>query len=355
MMIEEIKYKPFKVELTKPFQISTEKISERTGFYLTIRDCSGNLGLGEISPLPGFSNESLQEAENDINNLINFFSEKEFEFNFTFNLELLSGRKIVPSAIFGFEQALINLLLQQNNPVVTNFLSSIKKNLIEINSIVDISEPAETLNKVNDAINTGYRTIKLKIGRKNFDEDLTIIDSIRNNIPEEIQLRLDPNGAWDVDTAFINLQKLSGYNIQYIEDPCTHPDCMLKLNSMSPIPIALDLCVNTMEDLATHISSGKFKYIVVKPMLLGSIVKLIELIKVANSMHVNLIISSAFETVIGRSMLVLFAAMTNHHYAHGLATAGYFRNEITKDQYQIKNGSINFDNNSFPPKFEISL
>lgn len=355
MIIEEIKYKPFKVELTRPFQTSTEKISERTGFYLTIKDYLGNFGVGEISPLNGFSNESLQEAENDINHLVNFFSEKEFEFNFTFNLELLSGRKIVPSVIFGFEQALINLLLQQNNPVVTNFLSSIKKNLIEINSIVDISEPAETLNKVNDAINTGYRTIKLKIGRKNFDEDLTIIDSIRNNIPDEIQLRLDPNGAWDVDTAFVNLQKLSGYNIQYIEDPCTHLDCMLKLNSMSPIPIVLDLCVNTMEDLVTHISSGKFKYIVVKPMLLGSIVKLIELIKVANSMHVNLIISSAFETVIGRSMLVLLAAMTNHNYAHGLATAGYFRNEITKDQYQIKNGSINFDNNSFPPKFEISL
>lgn len=355
MIIEEIKYRLFNVELTRPFQTSTEKISERTGFYFTIKDRSGNLGIGEVSPLPGFSKESLQDAENDIARLIKIFSEKEFEFNFDFNIDLHAGSKIVPSVKFGFEQALINLFLKQNDSIFTNLLNSIKKNFIEVNFVVDINDRNEILKKVNEATTNGYRTIKLKIGRENFDEDLSIIDSIRSKIPMEINLRLDPNGAWDVDTAFEYIQKLSGYNIQYIEDPCNHVECMLKLNTISPIPIALDLCVNTMDDLAKQISSGKFKYIVVKPMLLGSVVKLIELIDVANSMNVNLIISSAFETAIGKSMLVLIAALTNHHYSHGLATSEYFRNEPIKDQYKIKNGSINFDNKSFPPNFEISL
>lgn len=349
MIIEEIKYKPFKVDLTRPFQTSAEKIYERTGFHITVNDNLGNTGIGEISPLPGFSKESLSDAENEIKQLINFFSSNEFDFNFSFDIEIFAGRKIVPSVIFGFEQALINLILQRSDSDFAKLIGTIKKDSIEINSVVDINERNEVLKKVNEAITKGYGTIKLKIGRENFDEDLQIINSIRSNIPKDIQLRLDPNSTWGVDTAFENIQKLSGYNIQYIEDPCIHVDCMIKLNSISSIPIALDLCVNTMEDLAMHITGGKFKYIVVKPMLLGSVIKLIDLIKVANSKLVNLIISSAFETAIGRSMLVLLAALTNHNYAHGLATSEYFRNEYIRDQFQIKNGSIKFDNKSFPP------
>lgn len=355
MIIKEIKYKPFKVEFTRPFNTSIGVISERTGFYLSLKDELGNSGIGEISPLPGFSKECFNDIEKELPRLNNILYGKEFEINSISEFQLLYDQILLPSVQFGFEQALINLLLLRNHQKFSFFNDIIIKNMIEVNAIIDIIEKEEVLKKVVDFIASGFKTIKIKIGRKNFNDDLQIIDLIRNKIPDEVQIRLDSNGAWDADTTFENIQRLSSYNIQYIEDPCNKIDCLIKLSSFSPIPIALDTNVFSLQDLSNYITNNSFNFLVVKPMLLGSIFKLIDLINKANKIGVNLIISSTFETPVGRSIHCFLAALTTHKYAHGLATSHYFTDKKVHDSFPIKNGSIIFQKNLFPPKFDISL
>lgn len=355
MIIKEIKYKPFNVKLTHPFRTSIGEISERTGFYLSIEDELGNKGIGEISPLPGFSKESYNDIEKELHYLCNFICEKEFDINSIDEIQFGGMNSLVPSIQFGLEQSLINLLLQRNNSRLNSLNGDVIKERIEVNSLIDMAEKDEVLEKVFHSVNSGYNTIKLKIGRKNFFDDLRLIDLIRNKVPDKIQLRLDSNGAWDIDNAYDYLNKLSIYNIQYIEDPCKHTDCLIKLSSVSPIPIALDLAVNSLNELSKHISSGVFRFLIVKPMLLGSITKLISLIKTAESKKINIIISSAFETPLGKSMLCFLAALTKHNYAHGLATSEYFADEMINNPFLVMNGSITFNKNLFPPKFDISL
>ena len=46
----------------------------------------------------------------------------------------------------------------------------------------------------------------------------------------------------------------------------------------------------------------------------------IKIVELASENSINVIITSAYETVIGKAMLLYLASLTNHNYAHGLNT-----------------------------------
>lgn len=85
--------------------------------------------------------------------------------------------------------------------------------------------------------------MKLKIGGIDFQEELSILDTLRKEFTvEDIELRLDANGAFSPDIAMERLERLSRYNIHSIEQPIRAGQWqeMARLCEHSPIPIALD-------------------------------------------------------------------------------------------------------------------
>lgn len=355
MIIREIKYRPFHRSLKSKFSSAANQISERNGFFISVEDQHGNQGIGEVSPLPGFNSETIFDAENNIKHLNQLLTGKEISTDQFFSGDSLYSKRIVPSVCFGFEQAVLNLLISNDDDLLTQQFDLLQKKIIPVNSVIDLSEKSKILNEVTGTISSGFRTIKLKAGRANFEDELEILDTLRKNIPDEIQIRLDVNSAWDANRAIENLQKLSPYNIQYVEDPCQDLECLIKISKISPIPIAPDCTIRSMDALTRLLDYALFKFIVIKPMMLGSIVKLIKLLKQAEERNIYFVISSAFETAVGRSMLVLLSSLVKHNYAHGLATSKYFDDEEITDPYPIENGAIKFNPVYFPQKFNIEL
>lgn len=355
MIIREIKYRPFHRSLKSKFSSASNQITERKGFFISVQDQYGNSGIGEISPLLGFSSESLIDAENDIKFLNKSISGKEFSIDQYFSGDSLYSKRIVPSVSFGFEQAVLNLLISNNHVLLSNYFNLSHKEIIPVNSVIDLSGKNKILNEVTGIIDSGFRTIKLKAGRSNFDEELEILDSLREKIPDEIQIRLDVSSAWDANSTLENLQKLSPYNIQFVEDPCRDLEFLSRISKVSPIPIAPDFTIQSIEELTRLLDNDFFKFIVIKPMMLGSIVRLIKLLKRVEGRNIYFVISSAFETEVGRSMLILLSSMVKHNFAHGLATSRYFEDEEFQDPYPIVNGTIKFNPVFYPPKFKIDL
>jgi len=68
-------------------------------------------------------------------------------------------------------------------------------------------------------------------------------------------------------------------------------------------------------------------------------------------LSVATIISSAFESVVGRSALALITSFVRGNYAHGLNTAKYFAEDLATDDYLISKGEMLFIPNEYPPKF----
>ena len=350
MILKEIKYSPFSYKLKNPFQTSSGTISERKGFFVLVHDERGNDSIGECSPLPGFSSESYGEVEKFLSLELKRFVGYEIESDPGKIKQTVAQFTKLPSVQFALEQALLGLVLQRDKNFIRNNFA-LGKTTIPVNAVIGFDKPENILAKVEEKYNAGYRTFKIKVGKENFSDDYELVKLVGEKFTGKITIRLDANGKWNIDSAVDNLAKLSEFDIEYIEEPCGNLSCLMKLAEHSKIPIAVDESLKTYENVEEVLKTTAIKFLVVKPMILGGIIDAARLIKEAEAYGKKIIISSAFETPIGKSALVFLASLTSHNNAHGLDTAGMFFNLPITDPYPVQNSHIFFDPEIFPPHF----
>mgnify|MGYP000898931841 CR=1 FL=1 len=66
----------------------------------------------------------------------------------------------------------------------------------------------------------------------------------------------------------------------------------------------------------------------------------------------KIIISSAFESVVGRSAVALLASLVKGEHAHGLSTASFIETDLANDIYTVNNGGLYFNHQTYPPSFD---
>src|SRR4029077_7738290 len=76
-----------------------------------------------------------------------------------------------------------------------------------------------------EAVEDGFRFIKLKVGR-DLEEDVRRMAIARAAVGPDIAIAVNANQRWDVDEAIDWVNKLSGFNPYWIEEP-TSPDDLL--------------------------------------------------------------------------------------------------------------------------------
>lgn len=100
----------------------------------------------------------------------------------------------------------------------------------------------------------GFGSLKLKGGAFAPDEEMAAIRALRDAFPDH-PLRLDPNGAWSVDTAIRVATEMGGF-LQYLEDPTSGLVGMATVAARSPMPLATNMCVVAFTDLPEAIERG---------------------------------------------------------------------------------------------------
>ncbi len=329
-----------KLDFLKPSGTSRGILYHKTSWFLKVWDSNDPsfYGIGECAPIEGLSidpislmNQKLKELSEHINNHE--------------NVDL----KDYPSIQFGLETALLDLKNGGERIIFKNQFSKGEQG-IYINGLIWMGNKKNMLDQVKSKIDQGFRCLKLKIGAIDFDDELSIIESIREQFnKDELELRLDANGAFDLETAKTKLEELSAYNIHSIEQPI-YPgqyNQMKELCLTSPIPIALDEELipiknsNLKEDLVSYIQP---KYIILKPGLLGGFKKTQEWINYAEKNNISWWITSALESNIGLNAIAQFTAQYKNNLPQGLGTGKIYSNNIPSFLNQ-KGEYLNIDRN----------
>lgn len=354
MIITSFKYSYYNLNFANPFKYSKNIFYNREGFILQITSASGQTALGECSPLPGFSYEEISESDQQLQKL----SQILYNFEIGNNLDSLENftakRNLFPSVKFGLEQCFLNLFAVSSN----NFLSAnfgIKKKEIPVNAVVSIGEKLDIISEIERKSKAGFNTFKIKLGGVSLDTDINLIESIRKFFGNEINIRLDLNGAWDKKIALSNIEKFLPFGIQYIEEPCGFIDSLTDIAKKSRVPIAVDESMNSVSDLLNVIKSSNIQHIVLKPMITTGIFSAIKLIEEANRRNKKIILSSSFESAVGKSALVFLASLVKHNLAHGLDTGSHFKTDICADPFNSGSGKILFDPAAYPPKINLLI
>ncbi len=335
----ELTYSPYTIKLSKPFLTYKGLIKERHGFILRLSDQTGNSGIGDVAPFPEFGSESLHES---IRKLENIKLDIKIDLdNIEKSIDLLLRQfESLPSLRHGLEQALLNLICKEKEITLNHLLGRNSLKIININAIIGLMSPKESASAAEKFLGEGYSCIKLKIGRQSFKDDLECIEEIKQCIDDKLKIRLDVNGKWNSHEAIENINALEPYKIEYLEQPVNKLEDFIQLKAISRIPIAADESIRSIKDADNFIDNNAAGILILKPMMIGGLIPTLRIIDKALEKGIKTVISSSFESVIGRSFAVFAASLVHENIAHGLSTAGHFKEDLYKDPYPVRDGKI---------------
>lgn len=311
----------------QPAGTSRGVYTTRRSWFLTLSDDAGRRGVGECAPLPNLSCDDIPDYGEKLRAVCDqFCSSAVIDYD---------RLRPFPSMLFGLETALQNLHAGSAKLFETPFGRG--EEGIPINGLVWMGTFEEMLSRMEEKMRAGFRCIKLKIGAIDFEQELSLIRRIREQFTkEQIELRVDANGAFKPEEALRRLEQLARYDLHSIEQPIRQGqwDQMARLCRESPLPIALDeelIGVNSRsskEELLDVISPA---YIILKPSLHGGMTGTKEWISMARQRGIGSWITSALESNVGLNAIAhLTALVYGSHIAmpQGLGTGLLFTDNI---------------------------
>lgn len=284
-----------------------QKLTQREGLIVELGE-NGRFGLGEIAPLVGFSQESLEEALLVAQSQLALWVDGQ-----PWQLE-----SVYPSVAFGLSMAQLELeqgLPQQGQYSVAPLCSGDPDELIPIFQDLE-----------------GEKVAKIKIGLYEPIRDGLLVSLFLESIPD-LHLRLDANRAWSQEKA----QKFAQYiapslrrRIAFIEEPCHTPSDSLAFAIDSGIAIAWDETLQqALRDPAFRLETlTGVKALVIKPTLIGSVQLCIELFRKAQSLGMQVVISSSLESSLGLTQLARLSYYLQPEAIPGLDTLTLFKAQL---------------------------
>lgn len=320
----EIEY--FSLRFKNPIFTSSSKIENREGFLIYIKN-KGIRGVGEATPLAGWT-ESLKECRDKLDSIKN---------NSRINEQKLDG---FPATRHGIKLALYDSKSRNKGIPLYQYLG--RKETVEyvkVNATIGNIGTEKTVKKAIEKVDDGFECIKLKVGKKTLRDEIYRIKSVKDKLPEDIQLRIDVNGGWNINQAREAIEELKGV-VDYIEQPLSYDDLEGHKNLRNKhIDIALDesLCKNSIDNI---INSNIADILVLKPMVLGGIEKTRDIVLKARNNNISCIITTTFDGAIARSCAVHIAASLKDIGYCGIATGNIFIEDLIPDPAPIKNGEV---------------
>ncbi|MDD7887653.1 o-succinylbenzoate synthase [Flavivirga sp. 57AJ16] len=262
--------------------------------------------------------------------------------------ELLSELTAFPSIQFGLETAFKSLESPNKFELFPSRFTQ-NKDAIPINGLIWMGTETFMKQQIKDKLDAGFTCIKMKIGAIDFETEISLIKSIRKEFTSnDIELRVDANGAFSPLEALEKLKILSDFDLHSIEQPIKQGqiEVMSQLCKDTPLPIALDeeligvFSVTNKQELL-HIINPQ--YIILKPSLVGGFKGSNAWIDIADKQQIGWWITSALESNIGLNAIAQYTYSKQSNMHQGLGTGGLFTNNFNSP-LQVKNGTLQYNN-----------
>ncbi|MCB9202385.1 MAG: o-succinylbenzoate synthase [Flavobacteriales bacterium] len=237
-----------------------------------------------------------------------------------------------PCVQFAYEQAMSGLESTEKEVYFPSEFTSGRKG-IKINGLIWMGDVDFMRSQIQNKLEEGFKCIKLKIG-VNWQEEKKILSKLRNSFSEEeLELRVDANGAFSYTEAKKVLEELSQLKIHSIEQPIRQGNTseMQDLCLNSPMPIALDeelIGLHSLEQKEELIQKIKPQYLILKPSLIGGIKGTSQWIELGKKHNILWWITSALESNIGLNFLAQWTYKLNNTLPQGLGTGSLFLNNF---------------------------
>lgn len=317
----------------QPAKTSRGEYTTRDIWFVTLTE-GDKEGVGECAPLPDLSCDAypLEEYQDYLHAACRMTCQMgQIPYNFL---------RDYPSILFGIECAMRQLAGHQEN---NSFLQG--QAGIPINGLIWMGSYEEMRLRIEEKLSAGFRCVKLKIGAIHFEDEIRLIERIRGEYSrEQIELRVDANGAFSPQDAMEKLQRLAVLDLHSIEQPIRQKQWeeMAKLCRQTPLPIALDeelIGVNTPQKKAELLDTIQPQYIILKPTLHGGLRGCEEWIQLAEERGIGWWATSALESNVGLTAIAQWVSTFQPTMPQGLGT-GLLFTDNTPAQLEMRGDEL---------------
>ncbi|WP_084124715.1 o-succinylbenzoate synthase [Demequina sp. NBRC 110054] len=267
-----MEFRPFRVPLSTRFR----GVTERSGVLIRGTAPDGSDAWGEYSPFPDYTPERASRW---------------------WEAAMEAARGLWPSPV---------------------------RDSVAVNSIVP-ELPAGRAAQL--AVANGCTTAKVKVaGTGGLKDDVRRVEAVARALGPEGRVRVDANGAWDVDTAVTSLAELDaaaraggGEGLEYVEQPCRTAAELAEVRRRTDVLVAADESVRIPGDADEVMRLGAADILILKAAPMGGVRACLD---VVDRYDVPIVVSSAMESSVGLAAgLALALALPDLPYACGLGTS----------------------------------
>lgn len=310
MKITGVETYPVSIPLKCPFRISLGESITYEGVLIKILTNRGIYGIGEAAPSPRITGETTKSILSALERFtpiligmnplrIDPIMDK-IESNILYN----------PSAKCAVDIALHDISGKVSQKSLKDLLGG-KRPQIETDITIGIKGIEESITEAREIISKGFRIIKLKIGEEP-KRDIEKIRILRDELPDDITIRVDANQGYTVKEAIDVLEELTKYRIELIEQPVKFWDIegMKEVRRASPLPVMADESLHTSYDATRLIREEACDYFNIKLMKVGGIMEALKIASIAEDCGIMCMIGCMGETEIGITAALHFALST---------------------------------------------
>jgi o-succinylbenzoate synthase len=297
----------------EPYTTSAGVVTERELLLLRIESADGHVGWGEAAPFEPYDGIPLERA--------------------IATLTRRSRGRRPPQARAAVEMARLDLDARRENRSV----GEPGADAIPVNRTLVAGPPEEAAARAAEGVQQGYSCFKLKVG---LPDDEERVGAVREAIGSWPALRIDANGAWDVEQAIAAIRKLERFDLQFVEQPCRTLEELAEVRARVSAPIAADESVAGADDIRRAAELEACDVVNVKLAHSGGFGPAREALHAANELGIAPFLSSTLDGPWGIAAALQLAASERLSLACGLATLELFDAELARAIPPPKSGLL---------------
>lgn len=233
-----------------------------------------------------------------------------------------------PGAVAAVDIALIDLVARAWGVPAWVVLGAPAARPVRCNGTVGADQPDAVAARGRELAQRGFDTLKVKVGA---GDDAGRLQALRDVCGAEVALRIDANGAWELEEASGTLEALDPIGLELAEQPCPTLEDLAELRRRTTTPLVADESVSSESEAARAMELAACDAVTLKLAKVGGPHAALRI-----AFRAPAYLSSALDSPLGIAAAAhTVQAMPAHGFvgglAHGLATSELFADNVADD------------------------
>lgn len=300
----------------EPLRTAYGELAERALLELAIEGPDGVRGRGEAAPLEPYDGVSLDRARAALD-AYRPILERGDGLGGGELLDACRAADDLPQALAAVDMALWDRAGRRVGRPVARLLADDVLAVVPVNATIGAEDRAGAAASAAAAREAGFRCVKIKVG---IGDDGGRVAAVRAALGPGGELRLDANGAWQVDEAVAAIESLAPAGLELVEEPVHGLAALRAVRERVAVRIAMDETAAEPGALA----SGAADAVCLKLARCGGISGLLACASLVRASGAEPYIASTFDGPLGIAAALHAAAALRIRTACGLATLDLF-------------------------------